>query len=55
MDKLEQKALLTEGSIKKENNFNTDHGYYTIQIIKHKGSVYFRKLKNGTQCELVKI
>ena len=55
MDKLEQELLVKNGWIQKENNFDTEHGKYTIQIIKYHGCIYFRKLKNGIQCELVKI
>ena len=55
MDKLEQELLVKNGWIHKENNFDTPHGKYTIQIIKYHGSIYFRKLKNGIQCELVRI
>lgn len=47
--------LLHYGKIIKMNNFDTQHGYYTIRIISYKNELYFHKMKNGLITEIVKL
>lgn len=46
-----KEAILKDGIIVKENNFETYRGVYQISIIKYKGQFYFRKTRNGNLVE----
>lgn len=44
-----------EGTVVKENTFETNKGNYTIRIIKHVEQLYFHKTLNGQIVECVNL
>lgn len=51
MESILKEAIVKNGIVVKENNFDTEKGHYQIRIIKYKEQFYFRKTRNGNLVE----
>lgn len=47
--------LLKDSEIIKKNDFETDRGVYTVQIVRKGRALFFHKMKNGKTVEIVKL
>ena len=52
---MKAKDALRYGAVLKTNNFDTPHGYYTIQLISFNNCIFFHKMKNGEEVEFINL